>query len=190
LNAASEPFQKDSGPHDAYVRLFVALDKGSDAHAEDSLLSAVKEQQITHATAYVPVELHRELPKLELTDLAEKPVNLSRPGRTVVVDIWATWCSLCALELPSLLAFQKAHPEVDVLAIDVGDKPDAVRQFLTSKHLTGLHVAMTKVFPEGLAQNYPTTFVVSPKREIAFLHESLPSDLATELGADISTLNP
>jgi hypothetical protein len=49
---------------------------------------------------------------------------------------------------------------------------------------------MTKDFPTGLAQNYPTTFVVSPKREIAFLHESLPSDLATELGADISTLNP
>jgi hypothetical protein len=32
--------------------------------------------------------------------------------------------------------------------------------------------------------------VVSPKREIAFLHESLPSDMAVELEADIASLNP
>ena len=190
LSAASEPYQKDSGPHDAYVRLFVAMGNGTAQQAEDSLLAAVKEHRSTNATAYVPVELHQTMPKLELTDLAGKPVTLGRPGHLVVVDIWATWCSVCALELPSLLEFQKTHPAVDVLAVDVGDKPDAVRQFLMSKHLTGLHVAMTKDFPTGLAQNYPTTFVVSPKREIAFLHESLPSDLATELGADISTLNP
>lgn len=60
----------------------------------------------------------------------------------------------CAFELPSLLAFQKSHPEVDVLAVDVADNPEAVTQFLTSKRLTGLHVALTKSFPEGMAQNY------------------------------------
>ena len=190
LNAASAPYQKDSGPHDAYVRLFVAMAKGTAQQAEDSLLAAVREHRSTNATAYVPVELHQAMPKLELTNFSGKAVPQGRPGRTTVVDIWATWCSACALELPSLLEFQKTHPGVDVLAVDVGDKPDAVHQFLTSKHLTGLHVALTKEFPKGFAQNYPTTFVVSPKREIAFLHESLPSDMAVELEADIASLNP
>jgi len=32
--------------------------------------------------------------------------------------------------------------------------------------------------------------VVSPKHEIAFLHTSMPSDIAAELGADIASLNP
>jgi thiol-disulfide isomerase/thioredoxin len=190
LSAASEPYQKDSGPHDAYVRLFVEMAKGTAQQAEDSLLAAVREHRSTNATAYVPVELHQAMPKLEMTNFSGKAVPQGRPGRTTVVDIWATWCSACALELPSLLEFQKTHPGVDVLAVDVGDKPDAVRQFLTSKHLTGLHVALTKEFPKGFAQNYPTTFVVSPKHEIAFLHTSMPSDIAAELGADIASLNP
>jgi thiol-disulfide isomerase/thioredoxin len=190
LSAASEPYQNDSGPHDAYVRLFVAMGKGTAQQADDSLLAAVKEHRSTNATAYVPVELHQAMPKLELTDFSGKAVTLSRPGRTMVVDIWAAWCSACALELPSLLEFQKTHPNVDVLAIDVGDKPDAVRQFMANKHLTGLHVALTKEFPKGLVQNYPTTLVVSPKQEIAFLHASMPNDIGAELTADLAALNP
>jgi thiol-disulfide isomerase/thioredoxin len=190
LSAASEPYQKDSGPHDAFVRLFVAMGKGTAQQAEDTLLTTVKERQTTSEAAYVPVQLYQALPKLELTDLSGKVVPLGRPGRAVVVDIWATWCSACALELPSLLVFQKSHPEVDVHAVDVADKPETIRKFLTSKHLTGLHVALTKEYPKGFAQNYPTTFVVSSKHEIAFLHSGIPNDIGVELGADIASLNP
>jgi len=88
------------------------------------------------------------------------------------------------------LAFQRAHPEVDVLAVDVADKPEEVRQFLASKQLTGLHVALTKAFPEGMAQNYPTTLVISAKHEIAFLHASMPKDIGADLAADLAALNP
>jgi thiol-disulfide isomerase/thioredoxin len=190
LSAASKPYQKDAEAHNAYVRLFVAAGKGTDQQAEDSLLAAVKESRAKEAGNYVPVELHQPIPKLQLTGLDGKPVRLEDRGRPVVVDLWATWCVACAVELPSLLAFQKAHPEVDVLALDVADKPQAVRQFLASKQLTGLHVALTEAFPEGMAQNYPTTLVISSKHEIAFVHASMPNDIGAELAADLGALNP
>jgi thiol-disulfide isomerase/thioredoxin len=106
------------------------------------------------------------------------------------VDVWATWCSACAAELPSILAFQQAHPEVNVLAVDIADKPVSVRQFLASKELTGLHVALTSDFPEGMAQNYPTTFVISSKRYLAFLHAIMPKDITADLDADLAVLKP
>ena len=190
LSAASEPYQTDPKAHNAYLRLFVAEGKGTDQQAEASLLAAVEESRAKEAGNYVPVELHRPIPKLQLTGLDGKALSLENRRRPVVVDLWATWCSACAVELPSLLAFQKAHPEVDVLAVDVADKPEAVRQFLMSKKLTGLHVALTKAFPEGMAQNYPTTLVISSKHEIAFLHASMPNDIGAELAADLSALNP
>lgn len=190
LSAATEPYQKDPAAHDAYVRLFVAEGKGTEQQAEGSLLAAVEESRAKEAGSYVPVELHQPIPKLQLTGLDGKAVSLENERRPLVVDVWATWCSACAVELPSLLAFQKAHPEVDVLAVDVADRPEAVRQFLASKRLTGLHVALTKSFPEGMAQNYPTTFVISSKHEIAFLHASMPNDIGAELAADLAALNP
>lgn len=190
LRAASGPYQKDAGPHDNYVRLFVANGKGTEQQAEDSLLLAVKEHRAKEENNYVPVELHQPLPKLQLTEINGKAISLDKRRRPLVVDLWATWCEACALELPSLLAFQKSHPEVDVLAVDVADSPEAVTEFLTNKKLTGLHIALTKAFPEGMAQNYPTTFVVSQKHEIAFLHENFPNDIGAELDADLAALNP
>jgi thiol-disulfide isomerase/thioredoxin len=190
LNAASGPYQKDSVAHDNYVRLFVSNGKGTERQAEDSLMFAVKELRAKEESNYVPVELHQPLPKLQLTEINGKTIRLDTHRHPLVVDLWATWCAACALELPSLLAFQKSHPEVDVLAVDVADSPEAVTQFLASKSLTGLHVALTKAFPEGMAQNYPTTFVVSQKHEIAFLHENVPNDIGAELGADLGALKP
>jgi thiol-disulfide isomerase/thioredoxin len=190
LSAASEPYQTDSKAHNAYLRLFVAEGKGTDRKAEDLLLAAVEESRAKEAGNYIPVELHQSIPKLQLTGLDGKPLSLENRRRPVVVDLWATWCGACAVELPSLLAFQKAHPEVEVLAVDVADKPEAVRHFLTSKKLTGLHVALTKAFPENMAQNYPTTFVICSKHEIAFLHASMPHDIGADLAADLAALNP
>jgi thiol-disulfide isomerase/thioredoxin len=188
LRAASGPYQKDAAAHDNYVRLFIADGKGTEQQAEDSLLAALKEHRAKEESKYVPVELHQPLPRLQLTEISGKTISLDKRRRPLVVDLWATWCGACALELPSLLAFQKSHPEVEVLAVDVADSPEAVTQFLTTKRLTGLHVALSKAFPEGMPQNYPTTFVVSQKHEIAFLHETFPNDIGAELGADLSAL--
>jgi thiol-disulfide isomerase/thioredoxin len=190
LRVASGPYQRGPDAHDRYVHLFVDSGKGTEQQAEDSLVLAAKEQRAKEPGNYVPVELHRPLPKLRLAAMNGKEVRLDTNRCPVVVDLWATWCPACELELPSLLAFQKSHPEVVVLAVDVGDKPEAVTQFLTSKRLTGLHVVLTKTFPEGMAQDYPTTFVLSRKHELAFLHQSVPDDIVAELGADIAALNP
>lgn len=190
LQAASGPYQKDSSASDNYVRLFVASGKGTKQQADNSLLLAAKEHRAKEKSRYVPVELHQPLPKVQLTDMNGKIIRLDRIRHPIVVDLWATWCPACALELPSLLAFQKSHPEVGVLAVDVADSPETVAQFLANKRLKGLCVALIKTFPEGMAQNYPTTFVVSQKHEIAFLHESVPNDIGAELGADLEALKP
>ena len=189
LRAASGPYQRDSGAHDHYVRLYVFDGKGTRQQAEHSLLLAAQELRSKEENNYVPVELHQPLPKLQLIEMNGKTFRLDSRRRPLVVDLWATWCAACALELPSLLAFQNSHPEVDVLAVDVADKPEAVTQFLTTKRLTGLHVALSRAFPDDMPQNYPTTFVVSQEHELAFLHESVPNDIEAELDADLAELN-
>ncbi len=41
--------------------------------------------------------------------------------RPVVLDFWATWCGVCLKGLPKLDAFRAAHPEVEVVSINVDD---------------------------------------------------------------------
>lgn len=70
----------------------------------------------------------RALPEIAFVDGAGKPRTLADfRGRTVLLNVWATWCPPCREEMPSLDRLQKklGGPgfEVVALSIDAGGAP-------------------------------------------------------------------
>jgi thiol-disulfide isomerase/thioredoxin len=53
-------------------------------------------------------------------------------GSILIVNFWATWCSPCREEIPAMnrAAKQLANDDVVFLAINFGETPDSVNQFL------------------------------------------------------------
>lgn len=119
----------------------------------------------------------RALPALEFVDGAGRPRSLADfRGGVVVLNLWATWCTPCREEMPTLDALQAAlgGPRFEVVALSV-DREGAgvVRGFfdeLGIEHLevyvdTGMR-APGKLGVPGL----PTTLVIDPEgREVARL---------------------
>lgn len=92
-------------------------------------------------------------------------------GKTVLLNLWATWCIPCRVEMPALNALQKdegadAHFEVAAINIDTGDneKPMSFRKengiddlvFYRDNTLS----TFNKLKKEGLALGLPATLIL------------------------------
>jgi thiol-disulfide isomerase/thioredoxin len=112
-----------------------------------------------------------QLPDLTFEDAGGKPKKLSDwRGRTVLVNLWATWCVPCRKEMPALESLQTrlggADFEVVAINIDTRD-PEKPKNFLKDANLTRLGYfsdQKAKVFQDlkgiGRALGMPTSVLV------------------------------
>ena len=90
-------------------------------------------------------------------------VQLSKyRGKVVVLNFWATWCSPCVAELPSLLQLHRELPNVVVLGVSIDEDPDAYRSFLERRHVNFTTVrdplqSAAKLFHTEM---WPETYVI------------------------------
>lgn len=111
------------------------------------------------------------LPDLAFDDADGRTKKLSDwHGRTVLVNLWATWCVPCRKEMPALDALQAklGGDKFQVVAINIDTRdPDKPKAFLRDGALTRLgyfHDASARVFQElksvGRALGMPTSVLV------------------------------
>lgn len=87
----------------------------------------------------VPIKTSFLAPDLALKDLNGQDSSLEQHlGGYVLVNNWATWCPPCRAEMPVLQAFFEEHRTqgFSLIAIDAGDPPDQVRDFVEQYGLT------------------------------------------------------
>jgi peroxiredoxin len=70
-----------------------------------------------------------------------RTVELSKyRGHTVILNLWATWCPPCILELPSLIQLHREMPDVVIIAISQDEDEDVYSRFLVQHHIDFLTV--------------------------------------------------
>ena len=55
--------------------------------------------------------------------------HIATEGRPVILNLWASWCYPCRVEMPDLDAAALAHPEVQFVGIAVEDTPASALGF-------------------------------------------------------------
>ncbi len=82
----------------------------------------------------------KELPAFELADLSGKTWRLKElAGKTLLINLWATWCGPCNEELPRLEKFYqkvKDRSDIQILTFDIDEDLGLVAPYLKDKGYT------------------------------------------------------
>jgi thiol-disulfide isomerase/thioredoxin len=119
------------------------------------------------------VKASKPLPPLAFKDASGTEKTLADwRGRTVLLNLWATWCVPCRKEMPALDALQArlGGPDFDVVAVNIdtrdADKPKAWLKETGIGKLGYYADNSAKVFQDlkaaGKAFGMPTTLLIDP----------------------------
>jgi thiol-disulfide isomerase/thioredoxin len=113
-------------------------------------------------------------PALSLEDLGHKVHALQDyRGRVVLVNFWASWCSPCVMEMPSLQRLQEAMAgkPFTLLAVNVEESPGTVWKFAARVqiHFPLLLDREGQTAYDWGIDIYPTSFLVDPQGLVQYV---------------------
>jgi len=124
----------------------------------------------------VKVADRKAAPRLSGVDLdGHSLTSKTYAGKTLVVNIWGSWCGPCRKEAPALKVVSQAYAKKDVqfLGIDVRDDPSSARAFnrkfgITYPSFDDYANVNGLGFSTSLpAQAIPTTWIIDTKGRVA-----------------------
>ena len=108
----------------------------------------------------------------QIQDLDGKVTDFSQfKGKVVFLNLWATWCGPCRIEMPSI---QELYSSVDstqikfvMLSIDNEENHDKVVKYINDKKFSFPVYQPLNYLPKQLqVSSIPTTFIISPDGKI------------------------
>ena len=116
-----------------------------------------------------PVELGTKAPDFKALTLDSIPREkrlADYRGQVLMINVWATWCLPCRVEMPSIEALNKAYASkgLKIVAVSIDDPgtDSTIRAFVKQYGLTFevLHDAQGRISDSYDITGYPETFIV------------------------------
>lgn len=164
---------KSLSPWALFITLFLVL-RFTGALSGISFLtsSALMHTGVIDANPEEPLVAKKFNYNFSIKDLNGNVTDASQfKGKIIFLNIWATWCGPCRVEMPSI---QKLYDQVDkdkilfvMLSVDRREDLEKVKNFVTDKEYTFPVYTPDGSLPVQLqVRSIPSTFVISPDGKI------------------------
>lgn len=105
---------------------------------------------------------------IQLADLDGNSIDLSDyKGKTIILNVWATWCKPCIKELPSMEVLQANLEPADYVLLFASDEEVGRINKFIGQYNYDLNFISLKSSPESLGiASLPTTFIIDGSGEL------------------------
>ncbi|KIX22911.1 alkyl hydroperoxide reductase [Flavobacterium sp. 316] len=133
-----------------------------------SILSCTNAQQ----TEFKKEALENVMTTTDNTSITFQDILNKYKGKTIVIDVWASWCSDCIKGMPKVKTLQEQYPDVTYLFISMDKNYDAWIKGITKYDVKGEHYltsdGMKGVFGKSINLDWiPRYMVVDKEGKIA-----------------------
>jgi cytochrome c biogenesis protein CcmG/thiol:disulfide interchange protein DsbE len=125
------------------------------------------------------------VPEVRVQSLSGKEIGIGDyRGKVVLLDVWASWCSPCKQELPTLddMAKRLQRDGIEVLAVSIDQERANVVQFLKVRPrwaLTIAHDPKGAIADRLAPEKMPTSYIIDREGTIRYVNVGFePSDAA------------
>lgn len=113
-------------------------------------------------------------------------------GKTVVIDIWASWCPDCIKGMPKVVALQKQFPDVVFVFLSYDKTPETWKAGIDKYNVMGNHYLITSNwrgggFKDALDIDWIPRYIVVDKNGKPALYKAIEAD-DTKLIETLNTL--
>lgn len=127
-------------------------------------------------------------PAFTYKDINGKDVSLSDfKGKLVYMDIWATWCGPCIMQMPALKELEEKYKNEDIVFLSISIDPEKDKgeweKMVKEENLKGvqLYAGQESNFPIDYKIEYiPRFILISPNGDILMDNAPSPMDEMTE----------
>jgi peroxiredoxin len=122
-----------------------------------------------------------EAPRFSLTTVDGEPISLDQfRGHVVVLDLMATWCNPCAIQMEDLNQLRAAYPEREVVILSVGvdtSESDQLLRDFRDQHYASWRFARDTddVGTKYDAQSIPTLAIIDKDGNQVWRHSGVTS---------------
>ncbi|RMA57831.1 TlpA family protein disulfide reductase [Ulvibacter antarcticus] len=101
-------------------------------------------------------------------------------GKTVVIDIWATWCKNCITGMPKVKKLQKKYKDVTFLFLSLDKDTESWKKGISKYEMEGEHYYIPSGWKGGFCSTInldwiPRYMIVNPKGVIS-LYKAIKAD--------------
>ena len=131
-------------------------------------------------TEFSKVALKETLLATDGSQVAFKNILKKYKGKTLVIEVWASWCGDCVKAMPKVKEMQAKNPDVAYLFISMDKKADKWKAGIEKHEIKGDHFMandqMKGVFGKAIDADWIPRYIIVDKKGKIVLYRAIETD--------------